>query len=48
MASGETEDPQDVADGFAVGIAVGHKFFSFLGRFLYDVPKNFASFDSPS
>jgi hypothetical protein len=28
MASGETEDPKDVADGFAVGIAVGHKFIS--------------------
>ncbi len=27
MASGETEDPKNVADGFAVGIAVGHKLF---------------------
>ena len=48
MASGETEDPQDVADGFAVGIAVGHKFFSFLGRILYDELENYASFDSSS
>jgi hypothetical protein len=31
MASGETEYPQDVTDGFAVGIAVGHKIFSLFG-----------------
>jgi hypothetical protein len=48
MAAGETEDPQDVADGFSVGIAIGQKLFSFFVRILYDVPENFACSDSPS